>query len=437
MKQASRILLLTLLLSSGLSANGIDRNGAGAKSMGMAGASLADFDDAINSMAQNPAALGFLESPDFYVTVAGAWGSGSYRNRLGEGGKLDESFHVLPEVVLRTPLSSEVAMGLSVIPDSSRVASWYFRDPAGGAGGGTSYGWQHHESEITNVRAAVALGWQVTETLSLGGSVGVVYTRNELHSPYIFQSHPGLAGMKTMLDLETDGFGVNGDLAAAWKVTEKLSVALTYRTPTKFKTEGDASGDIGRQLRSMGLNVPGKFHYDADVGTALPQKLAVGASYQAAARLRLAGQVEWVNWSRAYDNLNVKLSNGSNESINGVVGSDKIEDEIPLEWEDRFVYRAGVEFDLTQSFLVRAGYAYGKSPVPDSTLLPMTAAISEHTLAAGLGYVSGPLHVDLAYQHDLKASQRAGANGITGTEYDNSTVNVQAHWVGMTVGMDF
>lgn len=404
----------------------------------MGGASVGDLEDAVSSMGLNPAALGFATASDLHLTLGAVTAAGDYRNQHGGAGHLVEEWHFLPEVVWRTPLSDGVAVGLSVIPDSSREADWYIRDPQGGAGGQTSYGWQHHQSKIENVRAAIGLGARLSDQFSVGASLGGVYTRNQLKSPYIFQSHPALAGMKTLLDMETDGFGVNGDLALAWKATKKLAFGLSYRTPTRFETEGEAKGDIGVQLRALGLTgVPTKFRYDSEIETKLPQKITLGTSWQAFNRVRLATQIDWVNWSRAFDKLDVRLSKGSNPAINGLLGTDKINDTIPLQWEDRFVYRTGVEFDLTDALVLRAGYVYGKSPVPDDTLLPMTAAISEHTVTAGLGYDGGSFHVDLAYQYDLNASQRAGSNVITGTEYDRSEVGVSAHWLALTMGFNF
>lgn len=431
------LLLLQISAPPAALGNGLDRNGTGAKSMGMAGASLADDKDAVSSMGQNPAALGFLEAADLNATIAGAWGSGRFQNSVKRGGELVDAKALFPELVFRTPLTEGVGMGFSLIPEYSRVADWYFRDPEGGIDGGTSYGWQHHRSEIINVRAAVGLGVRVSDSFSLGGSVGMVYTRNRLATPYIFQSHPALAGFKTMLDMETEGFGFNGDLAADWRATEKLTIALSYRSPTKFDTDGEAKGDITKQLRSLGLNVPGGFRYNADIATELPQKAALGFSYKAAPRLRLAGQVEWINWSRAFHDLDVRLSNGSNPAINGLLGTNTLQDSIALDWEDRFVYRAGVEYDVTQQFVLRTGYAYGKSPIPSDTLLPMTAAISEHTLALGVGYKQGPYQVDLAYQYDLPASQAGSGRSITGSEYKGSSVDLEAHWLALTLGLQF
>ena len=192
------------------------------------------------------------------------------------------------------------------------------------------------------------------------------------------------------------------------------------------------------QLRSLGLvGVPGQFHYDADIVTKLPQKVALGGAWNITPNFRFTGQVDWVNWANAFDTLKVKLSNGSNPAINGLLGTNAVEDDIALHWQNEFVYRAGTEYDLTKSFALRAGYDYGKSPIPSDTLLPQTAAITEQTVALGVGYKSGPYRVDLAWQYDLPTSAQASASEITGPEYKNSTIDLKAQWVGITFGFQF
>lgn len=430
--------LAILLLPSIAPGSGIDRNGLGARSMGMAGATLADEKDAVTTAAMNPAGLGFLTESDFSVGIAGAWAQGHYDNAWGDDGKLTDTWGVLPELVWRQSLADRLGMSLSLLTDSTRLADWYFRDPPGGATGTTSYGMRHHRSSILNMRAALGLGWRLTDHWSLGANVGLVYNRNELTTPYTFQSNPVLSGFKTLLDLETEGYGANGDLSLQWKPMEAFAMAFSYRTATHIHTRGTARGDVTRQLADAGLTgVPGGFEYDAKVANRLPQKAAIGISWQAMKKLNVGAQAEWVDWSSAYDVLEVRLDKGSNAAVNATTGSRSLEDNIELKWRDSIVLRLGIEYELTESLFLRMGYAYGSNPVPTETLLPMTAAISEHTLGVGLGYKSGRYAVDLAYQYDLPAFQRSSATAIRGGEYKGSRVKLQSHWIGLTTKIAF
>jgi len=415
----------------------LERAGTGARSMGMAGASLTNEDDPLATMGQNPGALTLFSRPELQVGAFGAWGVGTYHDSHGRGTDLTDAFGGLPEVAYVAPINDKWGWGLSIIPEDTRRVNWVFRDPAGGADGNTSYGIQDHHSEFLNLRAAAGVAFRITPTLSFGASIGMEYNHDELTSPYTFQSHPALKGMKTLLDLDADGVGINGDVGFHWKATDTVDLALTYRTPTQLTSRGDANGSVTTQLHNLGLAVPGGFHYDAKVETALPQEVAFGASWKVAPNFRLAGQVEWQNWSNAFDTLKVRLSNGSNGVINSVLGSNALPDDVPLDWKDIFVFRGGFEYDLNDSFTFRAGYAYSPNAVPAATLLPMTAAISENTISVGLGYKHGNWRVDVAYQYDLPNTEFATASNIVGSEYKNSSIDVSAHWVGVTVGYKF
>lgn len=124
--------------------------------------------------------------------------------------------------------------------------------------------------------------------------------------------------------------------------------------------------------------------------------------------------------------LPVSLSNGNNPTFDSVLGSS-FKDSIPLNWHDEFVYRAGLEFNVTENLALRVGYCYGNNPVPDSTLTPLTAAIMEHTLTAGIGYHWRCFQFDLAYQYDFPATQNVDASGLRSGEYSNSSIEVSAH----------
>ncbi|MGI9088729.1 MAG: OmpP1/FadL family transporter [Chthoniobacterales bacterium] len=203
--------------------------------------------------------------------------------------------------------------------------------------------------------------------------------------------------------------------------------------------EGHAAGNAAAQLLSLGggfAQVNPNFRYQAEVRTKLPQIVSAGAEWQALERLRLVGGIDWINWSDAFDRLQIRLTNGSNPAINGVVGSDALLDVVPLRWRDQFVYRAGLEFALGGGFTARGGYSYARSAVPNDTLTPLNAAIFEHKVSAGAGYKFGRYHADLAWQWSLPTTQKIGISGLLDGEYSNSSVRVSEHLLALTTGVE-
>lgn len=434
--------LLALAVLSGLTAStfagGIYRDGAGARALSLGGASVAKPDVALEAMQGNPAGLSAVKNPQLQLGLGGALPNGEFSNVANSGADLDDSFGVWPEVAFAFPIGeTPVTLGLAFIPDAALGGEWRYVDAPGGINN-TTYGLQEHRSEITAMRTAFAASIEVTENLFFGGGLGVVYNRNRLHAPYIFQTYPALQGFKTLLDLKSDGWGVNGTVGLLYRPCEKISLGLSYQTSTHVNSEGDANGNAGIQLANMGLGgAQPDFHYDAEVDNVFPQMVSAGLNWQITDHLRGLFQVDWINWADSFDELVIRLNNGSNNDINGVLGTANIYDVVPLRWEDQFVYRFGVEYQASESIALRAGYTYGKSPVPASTLLPLTAAIMEHKLGAGVGWKNDRYFVDAAYQYSLPASQRVGVSALQAGEYSNSKTEVSVHMVALTFGMNF
>ena len=264
--------------------------------------------------------------------------------------------------------------------------------------------------------------------------------RNRLQAPYIFQSHPVLQGAKTLLDLQTEGWGVNGMAGLLYRPTSQVSIGMSYQSPTSLSSRGDASGNVGVQFQNLGgpfASAQPDFRYDAEVEQKFPQIVSMGVSWQLHPRVRTVAQLDWLNWSSAFDDLKIHLTHGSNPDINGVLGTGSLDDTVPLKWKDRFVLRTGLEFQACDSIALRAGYVFGNTPVPASTVTPLTAVINEHTLTGGLGYKRGRYSVDLAYQYQLPSTLSIVTSNLKSGEYSNSSTQVDIHLFALTAGLVF
>jgi long-chain fatty acid transport protein len=315
-------------------------------------------------------------------------------------------------------------------------ANWKYVDPPGGLGG-TSYGLQQNKSAIIALRSSAGLGFVVNRKLSIGGTFGALYNSNTLHAPYIFQEQPTLAGAKTLLDLHTNGVGWNGTFGALITPSSKLKIGLAYKMSTTVHSRGNANGNVGAQWATLGAPFRPDFHYTAEVDNKFPQAISGGVSWQVHPRARLNLQSSWINWADAFKSLPVKLTHGNNADINAFVGSDSMEDFVPLHWRNQGVFGAGVESPLGEHFAFRGGYSYATNPVPSGTLTPMTAAILQHTIGTGLGYGRGHYAIDLAYQVQLPSSQQVGLSSLKSGEYNNSRVEVAVQSVTVTNRFSF
>ncbi len=419
-------------------ASGVYQDGIGARSMALGGADVGQAEGPLSSFGINPAAAGWLNQPTLDLGFSGGFPEGTFSNAANHNAPLEENFGALPDGAFGLRLGKNVGLVIGVVPDAALSAKWRYVDAPGGADGKTSYGLQTQKSEILALRSGVGVGWAITPKLSIGAGFSAVYNENTLQAPYVFQTQPALKGVKTLLDLQTSGFGWNGQAGLLYRPIETLQLGLAYKGPTSVHGHGDASGNAGVQFANLGLGTARPdFHYDAEVDTEFPQMVSAGASWQVHPKWRLVGQVDWINWSDSFDTLPVILTQGNNADLNKVVGANSLQDNIPLNWRDQFVYRAGVEYALLDNLFLRTGYSYGRNPVPADTLTPLTAVISEHTFTAGLGYKFSRFELNLAYQWNIPNSVHVDQSALRSGEYSNSTIETQQHWFGATLSTHF
>lgn len=241
----------------------------------------------------------------------------------------------------------------------------------------------------------------------------------------MFQNYPSLAGLKTLLDLHTDGVGWNGSVGALSHVTRHLQLGVVYKSRTTIRSRGAATGNAGIQFAQIGLGAARPdFRYDAEVDNVLPQSAIATLAWQAKPRLRLAAQADWIDWKDAFVDLPISLTHGNNGDINGLLGTDAIRDSIPLRWRNQVTVRAGVERAWLENAVVRAGLSHSNSPVPASTLSPLTAAIGGSTLSAGFGYRLGRIRFDFAYGFSPTAREDVRQSAIKAGEFNDSRVQV-------------
>lgn len=433
-----RVVLLAAAgaLAADVRAAALYQDGAGARAKALGGAGAAVADDPQSALFDNPAALSDIDRLAVQLGLDAGFAQGRFSNRANSGAHFEQS-GVIGGFAASIP-AGPIHFGVGINPDIAVRNHWRYRDTPGGADAATTYGDQPQESGIVLLRSAVGASWQINPQLSVGGNFGLLYNENQLRAPYVFQTQPTLRGAKTLLNLNTNGFGWNAQGGLRWRPVKEVALSLSYTSESTIKTHGAASGNAGVQFSNLGLGgARPDFHYDAEVTNVFPQQLSAGIEWKAAKRTTLSAQLDWINWADAFETLPVRLSNGNNKDLNGLLGSRRLNDDIPVRWRDQYVTRVGIEQGLDDHWTLRAGYAYGNNPVPAGTLTPLTAAITEHTITAGVGYRQGPWRVDAACQWELPATGNVSQSDLAAGEYSASSTRVSIEWLGVTAEVDF
>jgi long-subunit fatty acid transport protein len=422
-RNISLFVLAFALFAGSASAQDFYWNNASTRSMALGGAYVPSTADALGALTTNPAGLTYLSGPSLDLSMSAVFARGSFSNSVNTNAPMTTSPGVIPYGAFGMPLGkTRFSVGAGFAPDLASVSDWHYVDAPGFAG--VTYGMQEQKSAILAGRAMVGVSYAFTRKVSVGVTAGADYNSNTLHAPYIFQSQPALAGTKTLLDLHTYGTGWNMSVGAMFEPTKNLDLGVAWKSHTVIVTNGLASGDASALFAALGAGAPSTFTYNASVKNILPQSVNGNVAWHMNPRWTFAFQTDWVNWSNAFVNLPVTLTNGSNATINSVAGSPTLVDGVPLNWKDQYSFHGGVERMLTESASVRVGYAYGNNPVPAGTLTPLTAAIMTNQISTGFNYHMGRSRFDVAYTFDPTSQEQVGQSTLLSGEYNNSTVRV-------------
>jgi len=409
---------------------------AGARSLALGGIYVPSSSGALDALTTNPAGLTSLTSRVADISVTAAFARGSFTDSVNANAPLNTPPGAIPYGAFGMPIGkSRFSFAVGETPELMSVANWHYVDAPGVAG--ASYGLQQQKSAILATRSVAGIGIYLGPRLSLGASIGADYNSNTLDAPYIFQSQPVVKGLKTLLDLNTTGYGWNGSAGALIRPSHNVQISVAWKSSTTINSTGSASGNLSQQFAALGLAARSDFQYSAAVHNVLPQSVIAGATRRLNPRWLLAVQGDFIGWKSAFRTLPVALTNGTNAVVNSLLNSTSLNDGVPLEWKNQFEIHAGFERLLTESVSVSGGFAHANNPVPSSTLSPLTAAILTNQFYTGIGYTRGRARFDAAYAFDPTAKASVGQSALLSGEYNNSTVRVGIQAVTLSTSLRF
>lgn len=420
--QLTAVLLLIAAPGSPTFANGVVRDSVGGTSSGRGGTNIAHYDNGV-VLLDNPAGIinfsgnGLFEfGADLLVTdlhYSDPQTSDDARFRpMG-----------LPQVsYVRKSDDDRWAAGVGVFVPAGFGAQWDMNAPFPIPGN------RGYKSIGGLVKVLPAAAYRVTDRLSVGATLGVGLSHAELEGPFFVQTGP-LAGVPTLLDLQTTGAAPTWSLGAQYIVNDRTVIGLVYTSETRLKMDGSAEAHV------FGLGPePLRSDFDAELDLVWPRSAGIGITHLLGDRHRISADVVWYDWSHAFDRLDLRLSNPSNPAFAPL---SPIKDRFPLKWRDSVSVRLGHEYFPTCCDVVRFGYIYNTDVIPDSTLTPYIPAAVEHAFSLGYGRRWKDCRIDLAYQYTFGEERHVSNSHLVGGDFSNSELKAQAHWFFLSFTREF
>ncbi len=381
--------------------NGMNLIGYGAVSCGMGGADLALVDNA-TAMNINPAGLSGCCQPEISAGLSLMQSRNHHADSHGNDLLAREQQFPLPLLAWASPLpDSAFIVGCGIFAQGGMGLEYHhFRTPFADRAPLP----REHDSLSSNLsymKITPTLAWRRSDDrLRLGISLNLGYAEADMRLfPATSLYLPASAACT-----ELGFFGVKMKDARAYSAALRLGFQYRWGDFTlagAYLSATDQHFRGGRAQVNYNAIGAGRRGYEAELdGFNWPQQIGLGCSYQVSPALRLALDVDWINWSQAIDRIRFSLHRNQADEV-----PQRIRMNYPMHWNDQWVIALGLEYRLSSRWRLRGGYNYGKSPVPSRYLLPYFPAIAEQHLTAGLGYAAGRWRLDLACEWALPHAQ--------------------------------
>jgi long-chain fatty acid transport protein len=409
--------VLVLAASSAL-ADGVIRDSDDAITDGRGGANIA-FSDNGAVILSNPAGIlnaegrGLFEvSGDTLITDL------HYSNPINDNTSAKIRPLELPSLAyFQKSENGNFGWGIGIFAPAGFAAGWDLNNPV--------LGNQSYKSFGSLIKILPTVAWKPIDRLSIGATFGISYSYEELETPFFIQQGP-FAGAPVNMKLLGDGVSPTWSVGAQYQLTETTMLGAAYTSADHFGLDGHMDATV------YGLGPgPVSSHFNALSTLCWPATVGIGIKQELPHRQRVGLDVVWVDWADAFKDINMKLTDSSNPIFTTFLGGT-INQSIPLNWWDSVSVRLGYEWGYSDSSVIRLGYIYNSSTIPSSTLTPWIPATLENTFTFGWGtYFADCWHLDVAYQFAFGPTRTVDTSALVGGDFSSSTVNAQAHWIGV------
>ena len=361
---------------------------AGAFNLGRAGGRFAHVDDS-SAVAQNPANLTDLERVQAQLTPSVVYLNVDYRGPGSTADQTEEPWHLLPNLFASVPLKDDrYAVGLGFTTPFGLATAWE-QSPS------SPFRYQApYRSELITLNANPSFAIRLQERLSVGVGFDAMWSQLDLRQFYPWAIFPGSTGAEAdgRMRAEGDGWGFGGNLGITWEFIEGHRLAATYRSAMSIDFEGDFEVDNVTPTASF-LGATPKSQFRSKIR--FPTIVGVGYGVRLSDQVRVEINGEWLQFSN-FDTLGVDAAN--NNFLLNPTGQAA---SIPQDWENTFTTGVGFDWQISEAFVLRGGYQFYESPVPDHTFSPTIPDANQNVVTIGLAWRGKHHALEAAYGFDI------------------------------------
>lgn len=287
------------------------------------------------------------------------------------------------------------------------------------------------ESQITGIDFGTAIGFKVTDNLSLGMSMIMQYVSATVAqsintSALCKASEPQLAPFScnglgindselgettydSQFEMEGDDLDIGFTAGVLYEFSPESRLGFHYKNRISHNLQGKATIAVPTAAENFG-NLVGLQDTKASGTAKLETPSQANLSfYQGLGKFSVQADIQWTDWA-SFDQLVVKSNNAT---VQGVATPQK------YDWVESYRYSIGGSYQLNPSLKLRAGLALDQSPIKDKNTKIDFAFDDYKAISFGLTYdLDKNMTFDFGLQKTLK-QKRAIAQGNIGDPSQN------------------
>ena len=364
---------------TGLQAEGLRDATTGAFDLGRSGGRIAQVDDA-TAVQNNPANLMDVTNVQAELDPSLIYINVDYKSP--DGSQSASTMHplkMLPSFFASLPVDNDkMVLGFGVTIPFGLANQWSTSSsafsPSGTLGGSTA-----NFGKLTTYNFNPSVAFKVADNVQVGLGLDVMWSQLEFRQ--------FLPGSSLVAHASGDGHAVGGNLGITWKITDHQRLAFTYRSTMTVDYSGSA--DI-ENFPGAANNPTASFRSQVK----FPNIFSAGYGIDLTDTIRLVSDFEWLQFSQF---INLGITTGSFPALGGAT----LTQNIPENWHNTFTAGIGGDWKFADHWVLRAGYEFLESPVPDSTFSPTIPDADQNVMTLGLGWHAKHVSLEFAYGLDL------------------------------------
>jgi long-chain fatty acid transport protein len=261
-------------------------------------------------------------------------------------------------------------------------------------------------ADLKTIFFTPSFAYRVSDRLSVGAGFSFIFADAEIqksNGPSSDPTNPLFMDPEYDIDVTVDGddFDVGADLGLRYELREDLTWGFLYISEVNLDLEGNFTAIIPPTLVDQ-FGGADRLTDAGQVDLTLPHQVRTGIYWGGIDRLGLEFDFTWLNWSSTeaivfdFDNTTALTS------------QDKT---LSRDWSNSVIVQIGAEYQINPDLMIRGGYIFDQTPVPDKTLDPVLPQADKNIYTVGAGYRINAISFDISYAY-LMSEDRTTTNSI-------------------------